>query len=341
MSATLAFFIPAAALAKPAPKPTTAPAPLPTFDYAVRIPATDNTCDEEAIQLRQRFEAASGITALSATCRAKVALTADGTTYPLYSLAVSYAAESELLPYSSIYGRAPIMGTGASDGAYDSYQACLADLPAQLAFFGRTGLAAVASYCLPTGNDDQSQYALQIDGFGTPVQQLYVFNPDYLGTPASRTEAQVDDMLEADGATIALRSPRGIFYYADAPTALRHEQLANFDNQDSQVSRDQCEGQKADAEAIFAAAGSTHTLVLCLPLYDAMSLEAFHDAPAELNDDQGSSSSRYDSYDECISDRARAIAELVAKDIPILGGLCEPSLGSDSLYDLHLFRDDL
>src|SRR4051812_23347764 len=64
-------------------------AELPTYTYFRRVPATARSCADEALQLKQRFEAATGVPVSEATCRDVVELSADGKSYPVYSLALT------------------------------------------------------------------------------------------------------------------------------------------------------------------------------------------------------------------------------------------------------------
>src|SRR4051812_35048674 len=81
-----------------------------SYEYRIRIPASDRSCVEEAGLLGERFQKATAIQPDSSECRGEVMLSADGRQYKLYSLLVKYTADVVREPYSAIYGEVDMFG---------------------------------------------------------------------------------------------------------------------------------------------------------------------------------------------------------------------------------------
>src|SRR4051812_8561493 len=74
------------------------------YEYAIRIPQTAKSCQQEAAELGARFHAATGIKPNESTCLDVVTITAERREYTLYSLSVSYTARASAELYSANYG---------------------------------------------------------------------------------------------------------------------------------------------------------------------------------------------------------------------------------------------
>src|ERR1700678_2456762 len=90
--------------------------PAQTYHYAARIPATAQSCQAEAEALGVRFASTTKAKVSETTCRGTITMTADGSTYNLYSLLLTYQAASKINPSSTILGGSSV-STTPGDGS--------------------------------------------------------------------------------------------------------------------------------------------------------------------------------------------------------------------------------
>jgi hypothetical protein len=299
-----------------------------SFQYWVRIPATQNTCEAEATALGSRFAAATGKTVTAAQCQDVVHFTADGKDQTLYSLLVTYTATDALAPFTAVLGTDPLgTYTGSTTGAYSTYSDCLADMAPQGSNYTKyTSLSVVSESCLPSNAD--STYLLSIDGFGAPAKNLYVFLLDFQGTKNAELVTDAAAMLQTAGAGIVKQDDAKVFYYAVYPIMVEHDSIGDF------ASVDDCNAQFVRAGQIFANAGDTQAVLKCMGIQvgtttpvTVNSLEVIHMGGAMVNSDYGAHSAQYFSLKECMTDEDRLLGTYnpshPAFDNPqFLGGLC-------------------
>jgi hypothetical protein len=319
--------------------------PTRNYMYEIRIPQTAQTCEVEAANLATRISQVLSVTA-TGVCHGTVDMPADGGTQKLYSLLVTYSSD-KLLPL----GYTALLGGSDNDtdptpsnliGAYPTWAACLADMPAQKANFEtNTGLVAVAVTCEP-GNfaDEQVSYVLQIDGFGKPAQTLYTHTVKFEGTPDAALLQQLNDIIVGLGAKIVQTNATAIFYYAPNSIQLEQESLALFDDEAS------CTAQTSEAQLIFKSLGADDVVIRCLPSSTGDNkpviywLEVVHVGGAIANGDFGYNSVKYYSFAECMADRDFVVKKNVDAGMPVVGGICHQD-DSNQTFVLELYSSDL
>ncbi len=309
------------------------------FNYFAQIPKTGLSCNQEASNLGVRFTQATHLQVTRAQCAGEPVITSGGKSHSFYSLSLDYLADSEVEPYVASIGTNPNAALAESTD-YSTFEECKSDLNKQSVLFAQeTKLLAVSATCSPTTPDSEDQntrYSVFIQSFGEPVKQLRYFQIATEGAPNSSYFTKATSILSSLGATIVRTSHEGgISYYSGDVLSLNQVALAHF----SELS--QCRQQIESANQICSATGATHFVSDCLPSLsatDGFSLEAVYDSYSLVSTDFGMHSPRYPKFQECMSDRARAVrAVSESQGQPSLGGICEPDLMTDGQYRLDTF----
>jgi hypothetical protein len=308
--------------------------PPETFHYAVRIPVTAQTCQQEATALGARFATTKGVTVNSATCSGIIPITADKANYNLYSLLVTYQGK-RVYPSTAIIGASSLSTTpGDGPGIYDTYASCVADIPAQTTnFAAATSLTTLDAFCTAVGDMGGFKYKLQMDGVGTKTNSLYVFDPKLSGNVDPQLQTGLQNLVATSGGAITKVVGNQIFYYAKYALDLYTGMLGIFHN------ADECQSQVADAAAMLTNAGAKNIIVRCLN--DGMNirvastyyLDVIHDGPSSVVEDYGYNN-RFYSFNECMGEKPRIVQD-GGKNT--LGGICQPAMDLSTNYVLDLF----
>ncbi len=308
------------------------------YVYQALIPATQRSCVAEAEALAQRFSDITGAMVEAAQCVSAVNFPADETTYPMYSLAIRYRAESAIYPYSASIGK-PDLFYSPKVPFYNSFKACLDDIDTQVQFFQEhTGLASVAATC-EENRAYEPTYTLRIDGFdksrsAKPKKSLFHFAPQFRAHVSNERFNAIGNLLNIQGAVIARQEQGNYAYYSVASARIHSDRLAGMPTQE-------CLAQVEHANRMFVKGGARNALVWCLPQSDDNNeysdLHVIHDASSSLSSDFGSSVPRSYSFQECLSYRELALSD--ARNEHVLGGICRPSaLDTSGTYEVELFR---
>ncbi|MDR3608663.1 MAG: hypothetical protein P4M08_14970 [Oligoflexia bacterium] len=313
---------------------------LSTYSYLANMPQSNRTCAEEAGLLAERFASATGLQVTESRCSGNVDLTSNGQHFTIYVLAISYKALGQIAPYQAKFEDTSILsGMDTSQrGAYSSYTDCLADIAFQSRkFTANTGLAAVNAACAPAADsfDADHDYTLILDGFGMPKASLWPYRP-FSRELDSATEGAIAALLQARGAVIVKQSQGEFYYYSQYAAGLNRTTIDYFGD------TTQCEAQLASIQDVFKSAGATITLAECVPAADELGaggsmLEILSDVPRIVSSDMGyNSTPDYSSFDACMKDEARVLADEKAQGKPWLGALCVTDWQSPDLSEFKL-----
>ncbi len=308
--------------------------PTTTFHYAVRIPATAQTCQQEADTLGARFSAVTKTKVSEATCRGTITISADGTSYNLYSLLLTYQGKRVYPTTAVLAGSNLSTIPGDGSGIYDTYASCVADIDGQTKnFSAATSLTTLDAFCTTTGDVSGSTYKLQMDGVGTKTNSLYVFDPRLIGATDPQLQSGIENLVATSGGMITKVYGAQIFYYAPYALNLSHRMLGIFHN------ASECESQISDAAAIFTKAEAKNIIVRCLSngtgtrAPSTYYLEIIHDGSSLVSEDWGTRNKFY-SFNECMSEKARIVQDGGQNS---LGGICQPAIDLSNNYVLDLF----
>lgn len=300
--------------------------------YAVRIPATSATCQEEANLLGARFAAGTKAKVTGAKCSGIIPITAEGSNYNLYSLLLTYEG-AKISPQTVILGGATVSTTpGSGAGIYDTYASCLTDIDHQARNFSHaTNLAIIDAFCMAVDSLGQNKYKLQMDGVGTKTNSLYVFDPKLGDYSTPNLQSDIENLVTKSGGMITKVYQGQIFYYAQYALNLSDRMLGLLSN------IAECQEQLADAAGIFTGAGAKSLIARCLTQTGSpgasVMLEVIHDGSSSVMEDWGYNNKFY-SYKECMGEKAR-IVEDGGKST--LGGICQPAMDVSTNYVLDLF----
>jgi len=302
------------------------------FHYAVRVPQTSRSCQQEAEALATTFAIQKGVTVLEAACRGVIPVSAKGESYNLYSLLLTYQSASKAKITSVTLSSGLLSQPGDGQGIYESYSACLADIPNQLKnFVAATSLTPLDTFCSNTPHLGGNLYKMQIDGFGVMTHSLYVFNPRLSVDADEDLLIKLQALVANSGGLITRVYGTQIFYYSKYDLNLSSRMMGLFHN------ANECLSQIDAATEIVKKGGATQAIVRCLrstkvsagPIF----LQAFHDGYPNIFEDVGYTNTFY-SFDECMGERARIIGD---SGVNTLGGICQPALGLGNQYLLDLF----
>ena len=309
-----------------------------SFQFVAEIPANGISCQDEATALGTRFSTATGVAADSAQCLGESTLTAENTGYPIYSLAVSYQAKEEMIPYVAKFGHGDLSSVPTDTaGIYTAYAQCLSDIAIQSRLFEvQTGLSSVTASCKLGRVGSPNSYVLEVTGFGEPKSRLSIFEPTYLGLSDSELKEQVAGVIESLGGKIALRIGDAVLYYSARALPVYQESVMFF------ADRSQCTAQLGEAVAIFSALSSTSVIVRCLvpaepELSGAGTMEVVRVNGDITESDFGSGSIQYYSFSDCMKDRDRVIAQATSQGRTIAGGLCHEDTSNSQIFVLELY----
>jgi hypothetical protein len=302
---------------------TAATAPQPQH-YFVRIPQSQMGCQEEAKAMASRFTRATSLRVIEAKCVDTVQLPAEGKTYPLYSLDLTYLAPSALTPEGAVFGDGEYSANPRnSTGAYRTFDECLADLPTQSTVFEtQTRLRVVTATCEPARIMLDPSYVLRIESFGAPAKRLYTVAFDFYGQADADFRAKAADLVTQSGGTLARIWANNILYYAKLPVPVRYRRISSF------AKASECEVQLDEMHSIFGNNGASHLIAGCLPVAGDLfkgwvSMEGVDDGGELIQSDFGLHAPKYYAFDECMRDRKRVLQDMAAQGRNgLLGGIC-------------------
>lgn len=311
------------------------------FYYQIKLPQTNRSCEQEAVELAQRFSEVTGLKVIDRVCKGTLELPDGDAKYSVYSVMLTYLAKREAHPYSVFFGNAFMDVPGASTGIYPTYAACLSNLERQAALFeGQTGYRAVAATCQEGSYSYEKTFVLRIDGFSSdpqlkePKLRLYSFTAMFRGQADATLWTTVEHVVARLGAQVATSGRNAVFYYSKYPLPVRYEYLGEF------ILAEECASQLDEARAIFSNLGSKMVIARCLADKDPKfagraTLEIVRDR-ASGDPSYVTNESQYYSYSECLNDRARLMDEASSRGYTPLGVLCRKTW-SDK-YEAQLFK---
>jgi hypothetical protein len=215
-------------------------------------PLNDSECRTVAVDIGERFAAATGHQVLAAGCERPFSWKQD--------VVIQYFADAEANLVST-FGE---FATSAQ-GFYPTAQSCEADLQNEVALFeNSTGIEAVTYFCYPETKqtrDNKYPYISRIDGFGFSEKKPFVFTASIYNQPtisAQNMETLFNDSLNLFS---SLDSPRvkvdfsgslprvTIKYYSTRQRPLTLETVMSFESLAA------CESNRISTDQIFSSFG--------------------------------------------------------------------------------------
>ena len=299
------------------------------YNYLVRVPATSLSCEQEANLLLQRFLGATKITEAQGTCKEVLNVTFNKKSYSLYSLMITYQAQSPMTPYSNTWGTTSQTGIpeGLLGGMYDTFHDCLEALPLKTQQYETyTQLPAVSAFCEVASHGHQ--FLLQVDGFGTPVNRLFTYHPRYTSTPELR--AFIPELITKMGGQAAFTFEANSYYFAPQMLQIGEQSFGIMD------SAAHCDAQTEEATNIMQKAGSTIMYTICTGRSGTI-LQAIADSSSYIRSDFGTYSRNYYSWSECMNDKARVLADEASMGNRPFGAICRPDYSNDELFKIEIY----
>ena len=303
-------------------------AEIPTYQYRVRIPATELSCQQEATKLAERFFISTQIPGVTSSCQGIINATFDGVNVHLYSLQIDYKAKLHPnLNSASLGGIMDSMSRSLESGAFASYADCLNQIQDQSQNFEHaTGLIALSAYCSPVEFLDG--YKLQIEGFGKAKRQLEIFHLDF-GANEADLKQEILIYMTGHGAHIVRSVGDAVLYYAEDQIGILQQDFGSFHKSSD------CIAQIEAATLIFKNAGSKSApIVRCLNnanTYGQYNLSGLSDSYDYFVQEE--LPTKYYSFSECFEDRTRELK--LHSDA--LGAICGENLFKNGEFIMSVY----
>lgn len=309
--------------------------PLVEYSYYARVAGSNTTCANEASALLTRLQANKSLSSVSATCAPENTIEENGVRYKSYSIVVKYIATDRQPIESARIGGVDVNGNSNGSGLFNSYGACVAQLPTQKALFEvNTGLQAVTATCTREIIPEQApySYAILIEGLGEGQSSLQAYGISYIYEDSMAVKQMMYDVFAHYRTPLAYQSKGSFLYYSAAPIPVSQDTLM--------VTRSaaECVGQLQDAKAILTNAGSEAGEVACITnsdyKYEIFSLVLVQGGGHKIREAYAAQPVTYMSYAECVADKARVVSEATSENQPIYGAICDNEVGE---YKMHLY----
>lgn len=250
-------------------------------------PRANRVCQDDADAVAAKF-AAVGVKILSASCVKEDALSAeisvflDGNNVPSIYSAVFAQRVEPLSTFNS--SSTPINhrhDLHRAIGLFATHQACLANVAMFKASFEQhTGLSAIAAQCISLGFG--SGHAMQIDGFGEPLQRLATYGQTFFTNllDGSLVEKITGSLQNSGFELIDIR------WVGDSLLAIGWGdpnlplQSVDFNGANYFDTRAECESQRTDLVAFMAGNGRNVFHAECEKTYSRPMLMILEEIPA-------------------------------------------------------------
>jgi hypothetical protein len=320
------------------------PSPLKRYYYTLRIPRTAQGCENAVSRIAQKFSQLTGLVVNEARCQSTRDWTEEGIQYREDFIVLTYLAVEEIKPYTATFGSEFLGVTSSEFGVFESYRECLSQLEHQEEIFeSATEFEALASTCVEGSQVPHRSYILRIDGLSAkegkeklkrPLKRLFAFTDRFRGSVDPALDTQIQDLVESMGGAWAHKWAGVSFYYAKNVLPIRFESMGYF------PVAHECEVQLNDVRNIFIQMGSKRVIARCstvesAPGTTAVYLELVRDYNAN-NSSPLSETLTYFTFEECMSDRARALDEAMSRKLKPAGAFCRKTYRSR--YEMQIIR---
>lgn len=277
------------------------------FSYRIRVPKTNQSCEQEAVQLAERFHYLSRIPVLDSKCSGIATIDNEGIQYQFYILDLTYSLPLNRIGeriHSSFYGSADsVIYENNRVGMYLTLNECLNELSARTKEFEfYTSKSALSSTCERAGLEYSQTFVIRIDSLGKPEVQLTStsdFSDRYNEAPFFNA---VEKMIVANQGHIVARRNGHVYYYGK--TLVRP-----YSNNFGSMRESECRSQLKDLQVILRDLNQNEITYSCL--HNSHNLPVFTRLEAVLNGTvylhHETEPDIYSNFSECERDKARAI----------------------------------
>lgn len=277
------------------------------FYYRIKVPIKNQSCEQEAIQLGERFHQLSQIPIIDSKCSGISTIENEGIQYQFYILDLTYS-----LPLGKIGGRIHSSFYGSADlviyennrvGMYLTLNECLNELSARTKEFEfYTSKSVLSSTCERAALEYSQTFVIRIDSLGKPEVQLSStsdFSDRYNESPFINA---VERMIIANQGHVVARRNGHVYYYSK--TLVRP-----YSNILGSMRESECKSQLKDLQVIFRDLNQNEITYSCL--HKSHELPIFTRLEAVLNGivylHHQTEPDIYSNFSECERDKARAI----------------------------------
>lgn len=310
--------------------------PTQSYEYWVRVPATQVSCQVEAELLAKRFSTLTHLPVKTASCRAVVDAHFDGNLVRLYSLALTYeATEPASLYRASVGGVTDPSSADSAVAGFSQYAECLAHVSKQANFFEvNTGLLPFVAYCEPARNLGSIQYVINIEGFGEPKLRLFSFNLE-----ATVFQKDFDPSLNQSairflrsfGAEIIHTEGDVSYYYGKPGIFFNQMKFGHFARQED------CVVQEDTVRSILKSSGVTREMTQCVFQESSKGFLLYSlSGGNRLFLMENRVGTNYYSLTECLEDRSRILSKYVA-NAPEAGAICREDSIISGVYQMTVY----
>lgn len=290
--------------------------------YRIKVPVHQISCEQEATKLGDRYRELSKTSALTVRCGGTTKIVNQQKEFLFYILDLQYSVPEDIvLPMiqSTYYGR-PILGSGASNqyGLYSELSECLKDLSKRTKeFFEVTNHPVLASTCERAVSEYKTTFVVRIDTLGSPKIHLDVvdgFTSEFKTAPLNKA---VEKIILANAGVIVAREDNFIYFYSKTT-------ISPYRHSFGDMRKNECQRQLPELNRILKILPAKEVTTGCLS-YE-LSEKTLERIEAVWNQFRILTSYReqefYYGFDECLSDRERAISQWRSRGYPVNAALC-------------------
>jgi hypothetical protein len=326
-----------------------APPVLNSYSYWARIPQTSQSCGQEASRLGSRFAKVTQLQVTDAKCDGVSAVQVNNESVNLYSLEVTYLAQSPIQTYTAMFGQSDIEQSNVptdDQGLFSTASACQAEIAKQSQLFEKqTGLGVLSARCELNTWSPSNSFVLNIEGYlgsaFAPAQFLQVANFAQEGKAGIALQDHASNLISSGGGVIAGTWLNSVYFYAAQTLPLKFFWFGDF-------TPSQCAAQLPEAQGIYsnlstALKSPVSSTVRCIPDGTGnVSLESAYVADPLIMGDFGAQSAPYYSYNDCMANLDRTVDAAVAQGTqPPLGALCTSDALNPGQYLVILYSAEI
>ncbi len=314
------------------------------YIYRTKLVGTEQSCEQEAVMLGQRFFQVSHIKPSVTKCVSVSKIIFDrkrgGTKeYKVYTLEMNYLLDKgshSQSVYQSYYGNSGSRNqTNDYNGMFRSFSDCLSNLAAlKVEFIKFSGLEPFLVTCDLARSTDETTYVARLDTYGEPKTKLFAVKSlaeIFRNTVLSES---VSKLIAATGGTIVAKRDGTIYYYSKVSVK------PNF-NGFGRMNLSDCLSQTNEIDTLLKSKISGSYYRGCLRIsnqgkyqvepYGIWNNFAFFHKVTALE--------RYDSFSECQSDKERVKHSFVDGGLAVTVAICSINLIGDNqgIYTMKVY----
>ncbi|MGZ3746842.1 MAG: hypothetical protein ACXWRE_05730 [Pseudobdellovibrionaceae bacterium] len=288
--------------------------------YRIKIPATSQSCEQEATRLAARFQKISGKVPVDSKCSGHSKIVDGKLEKQLYILDFNYPSKGKAneLIYSSYYGYSFFnIYKNNLHGMYPALKKCLDELQYRTKEFEHnTGIAVLASTCEQATSDIEQSYVVRIDTVGIPEIRLLSteeLSKNYSESPFNKA---IEKIIQANNGHIVEHTGGHFYFYSNKLIRPQHMDFGDMREGD-------CQQQLNDLNHMLRNLNQNELTVGCTYIHQQSGYATLRAVWNQFNSfDSFSAEEHYADFNECDRDKSRMLARKNAEGSKVQYALC-------------------